>query len=58
MDQMITFIMKNSHVIPALIRRFHNAIQLDKNEVVIWGSGEPKESFCMLMIWQAPVYLL
>lgn len=36
---------ENSHVIPALIRRFHNAIQLDKNEVVIWGSGEPKREF-------------
>jgi GDP-L-fucose synthase len=39
------FHQENSHVIPALIRRFHNAIQFNKKEVVIWGSGEPKREF-------------
>jgi GDP-L-fucose synthase len=35
----------NSHVIPALIRRFHEAKQSGKTEVVIWGSGSPKREF-------------
>lgn len=35
----------NSHVIPALINRFHNAIQDDLNEVVIWGTGSPQREF-------------
>jgi len=36
---------ENSHVIPALIRRFHEAkINGDKN-VVAWGSGKPKREF-------------
>ena len=35
----------NSHVIPALLQRFHQA-KLDKaNEVVIWGSGTPRREF-------------
>lgn len=36
---------ENSHVVPALIRRFHNAVQRGDNEVVIWGSGTPKREF-------------
>jgi GDP-L-fucose synthase len=35
----------NSHVIPALIRRFHEAVQSNSNEVVIWGSGRPMREF-------------
>ena len=36
---------ENSHVIPALIRRFHEA-KLTKNSVVkIWGSGKPRREF-------------
>ena len=35
----------NSHVIPAMIARFHNAVQNNENEVVIWGSGNPKREF-------------
>lgn len=30
---------ENSHVIPALLRRFHEAVQQGAREVVIWGSG-------------------
>jgi GDP-L-fucose synthase len=30
-----------SHVVPGLIRRFHEAVKAGSNEVVIWGSGEP-----------------
>jgi len=32
----------NSHVLPALIRRFHEAKQMNLPEVVIWGSGTPR----------------
>jgi len=36
---------KNSHVLPALIRRFHAAVQDGADEVVIWGSGTPMREF-------------
>ncbi|SEE40179.1 GDP-L-fucose synthase [Pseudomonas kilonensis] len=36
---------QNSHVIPALLRRFHEAVQADQAEVVIWGSGNPMREF-------------
>jgi GDP-L-fucose synthase len=35
----------NSHVIPALIRRFHDATISKADEVVIWGSGTPMREF-------------
>jgi len=34
-----------SHVIPGLIRRFHEAKQAGSSEVVVWGSGEPRREF-------------
>ncbi|MBU2963478.1 GDP-L-fucose synthase [Citreicella sp. C3M06] len=36
---------ENSHVLPALIRRFHEAAQAGTPEVVIWGSGKPMREF-------------
>lgn len=36
---------ENSHVIPALIRRFHEAQAVGQNKVVVWGSGKPKREF-------------
>ena len=36
---------ENSHVIPALLRRFHEAKERADNEVVIWGSGSPMREF-------------
>lgn len=36
---------ENSHVIPALIRRFHEAKEKDISEVLIWGSGTPMREF-------------
>lgn len=36
---------ENSHVIPALIRRFHEAKVKSQAEVVIWGTGTPKREF-------------
>lgn len=35
----------NSHVVPALIRRFHDAKLANSPEVVIWGTGEPMREF-------------
>ena len=36
---------ENSHVLPALIRRFHAAAQAGDEEVVIWGTGTPRREF-------------
>ena len=36
---------ENSHVVPALIRRFHEAKENNLNEVVVWGSGTPMREF-------------
>ena len=36
---------QNSHVVPALIHRFHEAKESSANEVVIWGSGKPFREF-------------
>jgi len=37
--------LNNSHVLPALIRKMHEARQADAKEVVLWGSGTPKREF-------------
>ena len=36
---------KNSHVLPALIRKFHEAKIINAAYVTIWGTGEPKREF-------------
>lgn len=36
---------ENSHVVPALIRRFHEAKENKYDEVVVWGSGAPMREF-------------
>ena len=36
---------ENSHVLPALIRRFHEAAQAGAGEVVLWGTGRPRREF-------------
>lgn len=36
---------ENSHVIPALMRRFHEAKERGDAEVVVWGSGTPMREF-------------
>lgn len=36
---------ENSHVIPALIRRFHEAKEKKSSEVIIWGTGTPMREF-------------
>ncbi|OIR17054.1 GDP-L-fucose synthase [mine drainage metagenome] len=37
--------LNNSHVLPALIRKMHEAKQRGDKEVVVWGSGTPKREF-------------
>jgi len=36
---------QNSHVIPALLRKFHQAKQAKATEVVVWGTGTPRREF-------------
>jgi GDP-L-fucose synthase len=36
---------ENSHVIPALIRKFHEAKQAGAREVLVWGTGTPRREF-------------
>jgi GDP-L-fucose synthase len=36
---------ENAHVLPALLRRFHEATQTKANSVTIWGSGKPRREF-------------
>ncbi len=37
--------LNNSHVLPALIRKFHEAKQKGEPEVILWGSGKPRREF-------------
>lgn len=39
------FDLQNSHVIPALIRKFHEARQTDAPNVTVWGTGKPLREF-------------
>ena len=39
------FDLKTSHVLPALIRKFHEAKEQGASEVVIWGTGTPRREF-------------
>ena len=47
-----------SHVLPALIRRFHDATQQSEAEVVVWGTGEPRREFLHVDDFAAAVVLL
>nr|WP_275061322.1 GDP-L-fucose synthase [Diplocloster modestus] len=50
---------EHSHVLPALIRRFHEAREAGKEEVVIWGSGKPLREFLYVDdLADACVYLM
>ena len=37
--------LNTSHVLPALLRKFHEAKEMDAKEVTIWGTGQPKREF-------------
>ncbi|EDY43378.2 GDP-L-fucose synthetase [Streptomyces sp. SPB074] len=39
------FDLETSHVLPALVRRFHEAKAEGREEVVLWGSGSPRREF-------------
>lgn len=39
------FHLQHAHVIPALMRRFHEAVTTDKKEITIWGSGSSMREF-------------
>lgn len=39
------FDLESSHVIPAMIRKFHEAKKQDKEKVVLWGDGSPTREF-------------
>jgi len=39
------FDLQNSHVLPALLRKFHEAKLNNQNEVIMWGTGKPKREF-------------
>lgn len=39
------FDLENSHVLPALIRKFHDAKTQGKSSVTLWGTGSPKREF-------------
>ena len=50
---------EHSHVLPALIRRFHEAKEHNLNEVVIWGTGTPLREFLYVDdLADACVYLM
>lgn len=36
---------ENSHVVPALMRRFHEAVEREDDKVTVWGSGTPMREF-------------
>jgi GDP-L-fucose synthase len=40
------FDLQNAHVLPALIRKFHEAKLHDDREVTVWGTGAPRREFC------------
>lgn len=49
----------NSHVLPALIRRFHEATQSSVDVVTVWGSGRPRREFLHVDdMAQASLYVL
>ncbi len=39
------FDLQTSHVLPALLRKFHDATVRNLNQVVVWGSGRPRREF-------------
>ncbi|MNY18713.1 GDP-L-fucose synthase [compost metagenome] len=39
------FDLQNSHVLPALLRKFHEAKEAGDEEVVMWGTGTPRREF-------------
>jgi GDP-L-fucose synthase len=40
-----SFDLENSHVLPALLRKFHEARRAPDRRVVVWGTGQPRREF-------------
>lgn len=50
---------ENSHVIPALIRKFHEAKIINLPKVILWGTGKPKREFLFVDdLARACVYIM
>ncbi|WP_417823262.1 GDP-L-fucose synthase [Thalassospira lucentensis] len=50
---------ENSHVIPALLRRFHEAKEENASEVFVWGTGQPRREFLFVEdMASASVYVM
>jgi len=50
---------ENSHVLPAMIRRFHEASEQGADDVTIWGTGTPlREFLCVDDLADAAVFLM
>ncbi len=39
------FDLENGHVLPVILRKFHEAVKNNKSQVELWGSGQPKREF-------------
>lgn len=53
------FDLQSSHVLPAFLRRFHEAKIYNKEKVVIWGSGSPRREFlCVNDLAEACLFLM
>ena len=50
--------LENSHVLPALIRRFHEAAEANAPNVTCWGTGSPLREFLLWTIWVKHACLL
>jgi GDP-L-fucose synthase len=53
------FNLQSSHVLPALIRKFHEAKEAGQSEVIVWGTGTPRREFLYVDdLADACVYLM
>jgi GDP-L-fucose synthase len=51
--------LENSHVLPALLRKFHEAKERGATEVAVWGTGTPRREFMHVDdLANAAVYLM
>jgi len=51
--------LQNSHVLPALIRKFHEARETGASQVVVWGTGSPRREFLFADdLAEACIYLM
>jgi GDP-L-fucose synthase len=55
----VNYDLEGSHVLPAMIRKFHEAKEKDKQNVILWGSGSPRREFLFADdLAEACVYLM